>query len=384
MHKEIYATLQVCYNEVLLLVCQIRNGRTYVLNTQKIYHNAIKDNVIIKPDAIVSAIKEAVSNARKELDYVIDKIILVVNSIDLNLVTKKFHSDVNDPLGRILKDNIQNLYYQASLENNLNGLQLTNIQVYQYKVNSNTMLKVPINEKALRVYADMDLYYINREYLYQMAMLVEGSGLEIQYVVIDQIAFGQEASLVDHDSNKYYITLLCNSDNCSLGLYYKGKLVHSHLLDVSFNKWIEKLSSRFNIPYEMAEKLIMNNFNPLENNPDKRPVSVWRNGEHTYSASQLDIYKVVEPLFSNGIKQLKDTCQEILNHGDVEILLGGSWANLKNLAIYLEKNLNVKCNLYVPQTIGARNSIYTCLLGACYNYHDQKQWLVRDDNGGNV
>lgn len=378
MHKDIYATLQVCYNEILLLVCQIRNGRTYILNTQRISHNAIYDNLLVKPELIVDAIKESISNVSAELDYDIKDVILVVNSSDLTLSTKKFHSDVNDPLGRILIDNIQNIYYQASLENNLNNLQLANIQVYQYRVNSNIMLKVPLNEKALRLYADVDLYYINREYLYQMAILVESAGLIIKHVVIDQIAFGQEVSLVDHESNKYYITLLWNLDNISLGLYYKGRLVHSHLLDISFNKWIEKLSSYFNIPYEMADKLIMNNFDPLEPNQDKRPVSVWRNNENTYSASQYDIYKIVEPFFTNGIKKLKDTCQEILNYGEVEILLGGNRANLKNLAQYLENDFGVKCNLYIPQTVGARNSVYTCLLGACYNYHDQKQWLNRE------
>lgn len=376
MRKEIYATLQVADHEIRILVGELHNGRLYILKVERVPHTSIVNNEIVSQTSIVEAIKKALANIEKNVKIKVTRVLLVVPSFNLQRINRSLHVDINDPLNRILKDNIEKLYRLALNQKSVENMELINAEIYRYKVNGVHVYKVPLNEKAGRLFAETDLYYVNRNIVYQLASIVEQSGLEILDVCVDQIAVGKEASLYDVNNEEYIVAIQVERQASTLGLFYKGRLIHSEVITVSLEKWIQKIVKMFEIPYEVAVKLMFNNVDLNAKVIHTDPICLWSKDKKNYTCSQQDLMDVVGDDINVFIETIKEACQDIISTNQVRFVLVGEGSMVKGISHRLTKELNCQVDNYLPSTLGARDGSLVAMLGTFYNHIDHRNWQV--------
>lgn len=374
MRKQVYAALQVASNEIRILIGEHHNNRLHILKVERVAHSGIKNNEIVNDESIIEAINKAIINIEKNVKIKVSRVILLVPSIDLERIKRSLHSDVRDPLNRILKENITEIYESAFNLKPIDNRELINAQIYTFKVNGVILRKPPINEKTSRLGAEVDLYYINRKIVYQLASIVERCNLQILDVCVDQIAIAKEASLFDYENDDYIVSIDIERQKCTLGLIFKGRLIHSYILNLSIEKWIEKLVNTFNIPYDLASKLIFNNLDFNKSNPNKNPICLWSKNKKSYTCSQADIMELLKDDILNFIQEIKSACEEILSTGNTRFVLVGEGAMIKGFNHRLENELNSEVSIYLPSSLGARDGALVALLGSFYNHLDMRQW----------
>lgn len=374
MRKEIYAALQIAENEIRFIVSEFHNGRLYILKLENVAHTGIDNQEITDQASIVAAIKKALANIEKNVGIKIARVILLIPSIQLQRMQRTLHSDINDPLGRILKDNIQDLYRQAYNLKPLENYELINANIFRYKVNGFYVTKTPINEKAGRLYAEFDLYYVQRQVVYQLAGIVEQCGLEILDVCVDGLAVGKEANLFDLNSTEYIVSLLVEDHTTMMSLFYGGKLVHTDSLNIQIDQWIRKVANKLDITFELANKIVFSNVDLAAESYDTNPVCIWKHHSKTYSCSQKDVMDLLQDEIRQYFEEIKVACEQIIQSGPTRFVLVGKNAMLVGFDKGLEKYLQAPVTTYVPSTIGARDSKYVALLGAFFHHIDTRVW----------
>lgn len=374
MRKEIYAALQVANHEIRILVGEHHNNRLHILKVERVAHAGMLNNEIVDSQSIIEAIKKAILNIEKNVKIKVSRVLLVIPSINLERVKRSIHSDVHDPLNRILRENIIQIYQSAYNQKPVENRELINALIYQYKVNGVYLRKPPINEKSSRLFAEVDLYYVNRKIVYQLASIVEQANLQILDVCVDQIGIAKEASLFDFDKENYIVIINIERQSTTLGLVYKGHLIHSDALDIQMGQWINHISESFEIPHDIAAKLMLNNVDLDNDNPGKDPIVLWSKDKKSYTCSQADIMELLKDDIDESINIIKEACQEILEAGPTEFVVVGEGSMVKGLESRLRKELNNEVKTYLPSTLGARDGALVSLLGTFYNHIDMRQW----------
>lgn len=374
MRKEIYAALQVSGHEIRILVGENHNNRLHILKVERVAHTGMENNEIVNPESIIEAIKKAILNIEKNVKIKVSRVLLVIPSIMLERIKRSIHSDVNDPLNRILRENIIQIYQSAYNQKPVENRELINALIYQYKVNGVQLRKPPINEKSSRLFAEVDLYYVNRKTVYQLASIVEQANLQILDVCVDQIGIAKEASLFDYDNENYIVVIDVERQATTLGLVYKGHLIHGDILNIQFGEWINHISDSFSIPYDVSAKLMLNNVDLDNPNPGKEPICLWSRDKKSYTCSQQDIMELIQTDIDESIQTIKEACLEIMEAGPTEFVVVGEGSMIKGIESRLKKELDRPVRAYLPNTLGARDGALVALLGAFYNHIDMKQW----------
>lgn len=374
MRKEIYAALQIASHEIRILVGEHHNNRLHILKVERVAHSGIQNNEIVAPESIIDAIKKAIINIEKNVKIKVSRVLLVIPSINLDRVKRSVHSDVKDPLNRILRENIVQIYQSAYNQKPIDNRELINALIYQYKVNGVYLKKPPINEKSSRVLAEVDLYYVNRKTVYQLASIVEQANLQILDVCVDQIGIAKEASLLDYNNENYIVVIDVERQSTTLGLIYKGRLLHSEILDIQVGEWIDHISESLKIPYDISAKLMLNNVDLDNQSPGKEPICLWSKDKKSYTCSQSDLMELLQEDINQAMENIKEACQEIIEAGPTEFVVVGEGSMIKGIQARLHKETKQDVRTYLPSTLGARDGALVALLGTFYNHIDMRQW----------
>ncbi|NLW29241.1 MAG: hypothetical protein GXY98_04980, partial [Erysipelothrix sp.] len=187
---------------------------------------------------------------------------------------------------------------------------------------------------------------------------------------------GKEASLYDVNNEEYIVAIQVERQASTLGLFYKGRLIHSEVITVSLEKWIQKIAKMFEIPYEVAVKLMFNNVDLNAKVIHTDPICLWSKDKKNYTCSQQDLMDVVGDDINEFIETIKEACQDIISTNQARFVLVGEGSMIKGISHRLTKELNCQVDNYLPSTLGARDGSLVAMLGTFYNHIDHRNWQV--------
>ncbi len=379
MTKQIYASLQIADNEIRILVSEFFNGRLNILKVERVAHQGIDDYKIVDEDAIVTAIEKGLENIHVNLRVKIQKVLLVMPSLALQRVNRNLHADINDPLSRVKIENIYQIYKNALNQRPQPNLEMINAEIYQFKLNGNYVFKMPLDEKTSRLTADVDLYYVNRDIVYQYALIVEKAQLQILDVCIDCIAVAKEAFNFDPYDETYQIGVQIERQHTTLSLYYRSRLIHAEILNTGSQVWIDRLANHLDVPEEVATRLLFDNVDLSLNQYGKEPLYLWSKNKKSFTCSQHDIMDAVKEEIYSTLEMIRNSSQGIFENHPTRFEIISEGAMIKGIAVALQQISDVESSQYVPSTLGARDARLTALLGSFYCYIDHLQWQEEGD-----
>lgn len=374
--KQIFAALEIADHEVRLVVGEFHETRFNILRVERVKTSGVVNKIIVDEQNVVSAIMKAVQNANNVLGFRIERILLAIPSVDVTRFNKRVNVFVEDGSKRVRLSHVQSGINEAVTYKPDQDLELVNIGCIKYITNGITSRKMPLNEVCDVLTMNIDLLYANKEIVYSYARCAEKSGLEIIDICLDSYAIAEEAAIFEQTVDKYVVLVDLERQNTTLSLFTHGKLVNCEVLEGGYGNWIAPLKEQYKLPIDVGFRLIQNTCALEEKEVGDATVYIWSENGKQRQLSERDVYKaVIEPI-QEWFQTINETCQPIVDSGNVRYVLTGEGLEIQEIE-KLAAQLNAQSQVYVPQTIGARDCGLVACLGLFYSW--KSQLAIRKD-----
>lgn len=366
--QDVQVGLEIADHEIRLVVGQFFNTRLNIMKVERVLSSGIHNSQIVDQMAVIQKITAAVKHVEDNLGLSIERVILSLPSIGLSRYVRRITVPIDEKV--TLKD-IKSVYKEALNTELPNHQALVNLSITKSLVNGITMRKLPINESCDSLTMDVDLLCADKEMVYRYVQTVEKAGLQVSEISLDSFALGKEASLFEKSLEQHLIAIKAERQSTSLSLFAKGKLVSTEIINMGSKQIISAMVNRFNLPIEVADRLLhMNARFGLDHYPNT-PIYLWSNEGKTHTLSEQELMNVVQPILNVWIEEIKTTIRPILDTSNVKIVLFGESGEINGFDQLLSAECGCECELYIPETLGVRSSALASVTGLFYVIKDQ-------------
>ncbi len=368
--QDVQVGLEIADHEIRLVVGQFFNTRLNIMKVERVLSSGIHNAQIVDQMAVIQKITAAVKHVEENLGLSIERVILSLPSIGLSRYVRRITVPIEEKV--TLKD-IKSVYKEALNTELPNHQALVNLSITKSLVNGITMRKLPINETCDSLTMDVDLLCADKEMVYRYVQTVEKAGLQVSEISLDSFALGKEASLFEKSLEQHLIAIKAERQSTSLSLFSKGKLVSTEIINSGSKQIISAMVNRFNLPIEVADRLLhMNARFGMDHYPNT-PIYLWSNEGKTHTLSEQELMSVVQPILNVWLDEIKTTIKPILDTSNVKIVLFGESGEINGFDQLLSNECGCECELYIPETLGVRTSALASVTGLFYVIKDQSQ-----------
>lgn len=375
--KQIYAALEIADHEVRLVVGEFYETRFNILRVERVKTKGIQNKIIVDEQNVVSAIMKAVNNARAALGFKIERVLLAIPSLNVRRYNKRVNVFVEDGSKRVRLSHVQSGINEAITYKPDEDLELINIGCIKYITNGITSRKMPIDEVCDVLTMNIDLLYGDKKIIYSYAECIERAGLEIIDLCLDSYAIAEEAAIFEQTVDKYIVLIDLARQNTTLSLFTHGKLVNCEVLEDGYGAWMHDIVEQYNLSEDIVFRIIQNNCALVESEVGDSVVYIWSDKGVQQQLTEREVYKSIIPHIKEWITLLNETCQPIIESGNVRYILTGEGLEMQDLNKLLGE-LNAQSQIYAPQTVGARDCGLVTCLGLFYNWKSQLN-IRKDD-----
>lgn len=365
--KQIYVALELCENDLKILVAEYFNTRFNVLKVERKQTKAISDFKIVDKESLISDIKSLVNSCSEKLGAKIEQVILVLPAYNF----KRFplRSKVVPDNGVISKKDIA-----RAITNSLKAkvdfdVMVINPMILKYTINGISTRRMPERELCNEVDVDIDLLCADKDMAYDYVSIVEESGIKVLDICMNEYAIGKESSLFEESLKQNIICLDINRSCTYLSLFSKGKLISSEVVFDGLNTIISDVKLKYDIPENDIAKLIKFDVDYDNNYLDDIVYAYNLNGE-TKTISKKEINEVSLRAINNLVEKLVTMCKPIIEQG-ASLFITGEGQQMKALTNKIKQESNCEMKSYYPDTIGVRDPSLTSLFGCLYAYKDK-------------
>ncbi|MBQ3295189.1 MAG: hypothetical protein IJH00_01710 [Erysipelotrichaceae bacterium] len=365
--KQIYVAMELCENEIKLLVGEYFNTRFNIIRSDKYYTNTISDFGINNKEELSNDIRKAVKETSSRISTDIEKVILVLPAYNFKRYPLK--SKVVTENGIITKKDIARAVSNSLKTKVDSNVLVANSTIVKYNVNGISTRRLPENERADEVYVDIDLLCADVEVSYDYVSAVENAGIKVLDITLNNYAIAREASLFEESLNKNVIILDVNRTCTYLSLLSKGRLVSTEIVFDGLNSLINRVYRTYNMPYNDIAKLVKYSADFNSEYPDDT-VYAWTDQGMTKSINTRMLNQCIDEPLDMLCEKLVSMCRPIIAEGAL-IILTGEGCQMRSLLERLKEKTLTKVKTYYPDTIGVRDPAMTALYGAFFVYRDK-------------
>jgi cell division protein FtsA len=374
MEKQILAVCEIADHKVRLIVAEFFHTSLNILKVEQVATSGFDGRFIVDENAVVESIQRAILNASKNIQASIERVILVVPSLGMQKYTQKLNVPIGDSTRGITIDDVKKAYKMLVSSEVKVDKEVIFVNIARYLVNGVPFRKAPTHERVSMMQVEADIYVADKALTYQLAGCVEKAGCEIMDLVLDSWAIAKETAILETTSKEVTIVVRLDRTSTQLNLFYQGKLISVEWLETGFEQWVNALRNYFQLPYEVASRLLYYNVQLSNTEYSTHPVYLWAINEESKTCSQEQIMEIVLPLIEQWKNQLIRMCEPIIEKRPTKLIITGEGSLLEGLDEYFEESFEKETRIYVPEIIGARDPALTVACGAFYAYQDLESW----------
>ena len=375
--KEIYASVEIADHEVRLIVGEFYDTRFNVLCIARAEIKGIENKRIVDEQDVVNGIMKTLKKAEDTLGYRVYRVLLALPSVNVERHNQRVSVSAREISKRIRLTDLQRGLNEAISHKLNDELELVNVGCIKYIANGITSRKMPIDEICEDLQMSVDLLYADKEIVYSYARCIEKAGLEIMDICLDSYAIAQESAVFSQTVDKYVILVNIARQNTTLSLFTHGKLVNCEMLNHGYGKWLSNLCKEQELDMYIGYRLLGNTCCMKSDEAKDDVIYLWSKDGTQLTLTEKQVCEYVQPKVEEWIKEVNKACQPIVDSGDVRYLLTGEGCELQ-CCEQLYDQLNAPWQVYVPQTVGARDASLSAGLGLFYSWKEQMN-LRKDD-----
>lgn len=368
--KRVYAAIEIADQEIRLIVLEIFEARYNVLRTERVACSAVdKNQKIVDESAIVTAIRQAITNAQAALGYRIERVLLAVPSVNVMRSSQKVRVQIEDGTKHIRLFHIQQGFKNAIQKRLNEDVEFVNANKVSYEVNGQVSQKLPLNQECEDFIMDVDLLYADKETIYSYARCVEQANLEILDLCVDSFAIGQETAALAQSTERVTIQIDLEQNHSTLALFSTGRLMTCTTLDYGYLWFIEDIQRKYKLSDDVCYRLLQNIFSGQEDENSDVIVYIEQREDMRVEITANELAKACLPRIRQWIAAVNDACLPIVRQGKSRYVITGQGSNIPVLKD-LDKSFNASAMIYQEQAIGARDGAFVCGLGMAYAWQD--------------
>lgn len=383
-NKEVLATLQIANTEVRFVLAEFHNGKLNILHVARQKHQGMKLGKITSESAISKAIKQILERTKAVMGFQVVSVLLVVPNYDFTLVSKRVTLVDNETSTLVEDQKLKEAYLKAISEPAPENLIFVNGAISRFNVDGIYLRKIPANQKVNYASIDLDLLYASKEEIFKTVNAVEAAGLAVIEIGLSSYALGFEMSLLRQSQGSYQLVIEMERDITALSLYHHGRLINVASFIKGLNYIFEKAVYQFQLSYGVISKLCKHHLDLSQEPTSEEIIYLWNKDEQTLSLTNQQLYQAVILPLKKYLDELALASLEITSLDEVNIFVSGEGAQLYNIADLVTTAFKHPSKIYVPTTLGARDSSLAVSLGMFYLYKDSVLSLNSKQNSVNI
>lgn len=365
--KQIYVSLELCENDLKILVAEYFNTRFNILKVDRKHTNAISDFKIVDKELLQNDIRSLVDDCSNKLGAKIEQVILVLPAY--NFKRLPLRSTVIPDNGVISKKDIA-----RAISNSLKAkvdfdVMVINPMINKYTINGISTRRMPEKEICDEVIVDIDLLCADKDMTYDYVSAVEGAGIKVLDITLNTYSIGKEASLFEESLKQNLICLDIERNSTYLSLFSKGKLASTEVVFDGLNSIISQIKIKYDIPDNDIAKLIKYDINYESNYLDDIVYAYNLNGD-TKSITTRELNEISVRPIESLVDKLVTMCKPILEQGAL-LFVTGEGQQMPALINEIKRQSGVDLKAYYPDTIGVRDATLTALYGSIVGYKEK-------------
>ncbi len=370
--KQIYATLELADHEVRLIVGEFFNTRFNIFQVVCIPCKGMSFQGILNTDQVLDAIQKALVQINEKLKIKIKAVITTLPSYRFKHLNSKQTVKIEGFDGSITAKDIQTAIKQA--ETLKYGDKYVRVQssISRYTVNGVSSRKPPIGEHCSQLTVDVDMYYIDKHLAYDVANIIQQSGLKLMDIFVSGYAIAKEAALIEASLNKQIIVIDTQWQTTTLSQIFHGKLQNSVLFQGGLIDIVKPIMDKYHLKEEVVIELLKYGVEINKEIFSKNPIHMWKNeNNELILLSEEEFMHNISPFIQKWIDNIANTCAPILKTCDSTVIVCGEAGEQRGFEKLLQKRLQVETRSYIPETLGGRDAKLSTCLGLFYAYQDK-------------
>lgn len=368
--KQIYAALDIGSYEVKLIVGEFHNTRFHVIRVEKVPCSGISEYMIVDKEAVRQSIITALKNVNDLLQVQIERVILAIPPCRLQRVSQRITVPITGEDGCIEAKDIQEAIAKAQMSPTPKDLEIVNAIPIKYYMDGMATRRIPLGEKCSRLEVTVDLLCVKKQIVYDYVRTAEQAGLEILEIFAQPYADAKEAAILEQSVENHIIYVNIGYQYSTLTLFASGRLSESITLPWGMQGLDEAIRQEFGISIESAQRIKQYGAHLIKERVKDTPVYIYGKDSDKHSISELALHEVMSHVVESWLRNIQETCGDLLQDSNVRLVFGGGGVELFELDEFAKQILNIETTCYVPETMGARSGSLITALGLFYAYKD--------------
>ena len=374
--KQILSVIEINDNRAILVTGEFLNSRLNILKVDEEKIEGVENGLVINSALLCTSLKNLVERSSRQLNIAIQKAILIIPDFSVKRVHGKATTTITNSDRRITAFDIRRTIKEAIRGAEEPDSELVNVITPCFFVNKVPYDDPPIGEIADLLEIEIDLLYADRKVTHQYVAACEKSGLKVIDICLSSYAAAKEMALFEESENKVLVTINLQESYTSLAIFLNNRLLKCVKMSSGYGAWLQDIVSKTGIETEEARKLCREALE-LDDYRNQTTVYYSEDKDDLEGISQGKLNQEARNGLNKWIETLASTCSRLIaDKGQVVYYLYGDCCDIKGISERLKEELKAeKVSIYIPGTIGVRDSLMTAVLGAFYVYSDSAYLL---------
>lgn len=365
--RDVVASIDIGSKSIKILLSEVVNGKINVLDTKVLESKAVKAGKIIDQLEVSKIIREGISEITKTLRVHIKKAILVLPSANAKILTSSSKIKVSNEFNMITKQDIE--YVNEIAKKPLEQADVAIVSSFPYKFTTQdgqTFDKAPLGYQSETISVELLAYGIPKETYTDYVSAVNLAGIEVIETQISALAFATEA-ITEFEKEKQAVLLEIGHTTTTISAFNNSVLVATKTLAMGGKQITDDIEQVFGLETKKANKF-KESYGEI-GSTSKQPIHSGKfNGKpHLFTIEMLG--QVMEARVMDILDEVKAFIKEKGLSTDIPLVIAGGGSDIEGIKELATRELKVIARRYRPDSVGARLSTMTGVLGSTYAHY---------------
>ena len=360
--RRLFTSIELSSNYIKLIILEKVQNKLYsdVTNCHGISKGLINDS-----NEVITSLKKALKKARDKTNLKIDKVILTISPIDANFMVVSATNYI---------ENIDGIVTQNFIDKSLNKAvdskkdlkdELVMTSPVSFSLDEKTVLD-PVGMNGNKLYIKAVASTMAKKNLYPFFNVFNTLNidvLDICYSLVGDFELNQSKN----NKLEHGVVVNIEEDIVNIGIFNKGILIKTDYLKIGSNAIDKDIKYIYNLNDEDI-KYLKENFASLSSRVNYKYDTIELNTSsgNLIKIKESDVVNLITSRVVNILDLVKNKYKTLTNKEINYIIVTGELTELSGFSQVVEKVLGPKSKVGNIKLIGARNNIYSSVIGSIY------------------
>ena len=363
--RRLFTSIELSSNYIKLIILEKIQNKFYCLYSDITNSNGISKGLIIDSSEVIKSLKKALKKAYDKTNLKIDKVILTISPMDANFMVVSSTTYV---------ENIDGIVTQSFIDKSLNSAvdskkdlkdELVMTSPVTFKLDDNQVLD-PVGMTGNKLYAKAVASTMAKKNLYPYFNVFNTLNIDVLDICYSLVG-DFEINSSKNNRLEHGVVINIEEDIVSIGVFNKGILIKTDYLKIGSSAIDKDIKYIYDLKEEDI-KYLKENFASLSSRTNYKYDTIEFN---TSSGSlvkikESDVVKIITIRVINILDLVKNKFKNLTNKEINYIIVTGELTELNGCSQVVEKVLGPKSKIGNIKLIGARNNIYSSVIGSIY------------------